>query len=164
MGAWSGTLAKQLGISIPLEAERGYHVELWHPSTMPKTPLMVAAGKFVITPMKDRIRLAGIVEFGGLKTAASEAPFKLLMHNVRQFMPNLKWGEETRWMGHRPAPTDSIPVIGDVPGIKGVFMGFGHHHVGLTGGPKTGQLLAMLASDIQPNMDLSAYDMRRFSK
>jgi D-amino-acid dehydrogenase len=51
-----------------------------------------------------------------------------------------------------------------VPGIKGVFMGFGHHHVGLTGGPKTGQLLAMLASDIQPNMDLSAYDMRRFSK
>jgi D-amino-acid dehydrogenase len=79
-------------------------------------------------------------------------------------MPDLKWGEETRWMGHRPAPTDSIPVIGDVPGIKGVFMGFGHHHVGLTGGPKTGQLLAMLASDIQPNMDLSAYDMRRFSK
>jgi D-amino-acid dehydrogenase len=131
---------------------------------MPKTPLMVAAGKFVITPMKDRIRLAGIVEFGGLKAAASEAPFKLLMHNVRQYMPDLKWGEETRWMGHRPAPTDSIPVIGDVPGIKGVFMGFGHHHVGLTGGPKTGQLLAMLASDIQPNMDLSDYDMRRFSK
>lgn len=163
MGAWSGTLAKQLGISIPLEAERGYHVELWHPSAMPKTPLMVAAGKFVITPMKDRIRLAGIVEFGGLKAAASEAPFKLLMHNVRQYMPDLKWKEETRWMGHRPAPTDSIPVIGEVPGIKGVFMGFGHHHVGLTGGPKTGQLLAMLASDIQPNMDLSAYDMRRFS-
>ena len=162
MGAWSGTLAKQLGISIPLEAERGYHIELWHPNAKPKTPLMVVAGKFVVSPMKDRIRLAGIVEFGGLKAAASEAPFRLLMHNVRQYMPDLTWAEETRWMGHRPAPTDSIPVIGEVPEIKGVFMGFGHHHVGLTGGAKTGQILAMLASDIHPNMDLSAYDMRRF--
>ncbi|MGB2324655.1 MAG: NAD(P)/FAD-dependent oxidoreductase [Candidatus Puniceispirillales bacterium] len=162
MGAWSGTLAKQLGISIPLEAERGYHIELWHPNAKPKTPLMVVAGKFVVSPMKDRIRLAGIVEFGGLKAAASEAPFRLLMHNVRQYMPDLTWAEETRWMGHRPAPTDSIPVIGEVPKVKGIFMGFGHHHVGLTGGAKTGQILAMLASDIHPNMDLSAYDMRRF--
>lgn len=164
MGAWSGTLAKQLGISIPLEAERGYHIELWHPNAKPKTPLMVVAGKFVVSPMKDRIRLAGIVEFGGLKAAASEAPFRLLMHNVRQYMPDLTWAEETRWMGHRPAPTDSIPVIGEVPKVKGVFMGFGHHHVGLTGGAKTGHILAMLASDIHPNMDLSAYDMRRFLK
>ncbi len=164
MGAWSGALAKQLGISIPLEAERGYHIELWHPNAKPKTPLMVVAGKFVVSPMKDRIRLAGIVEFGGLKAAASEAPFRLLMHNVRQYMPDLTWVEETRWMGHRPAPTDSIPVIGEVPKVKGVFMGFGHHHVGLTGGAKTGHILAMLASDIHPNMDLSAYDMRRFLK
>ena len=163
MGAWSGTLAKQLGLTIPLEAERGYHIELWHPNKMPHTPLMVAAGKFVVTPMKDRIRLAGVVEFGGLKAGASEPPFRLLMQNVKQYMPDLIWDEDTRWMGHRPAPTDSIPVIGEVPNIKGVFMGFGHHHVGLTGGPKTGHLLAMLASGINPNMDLSAYDIGRFT-
>lgn len=164
MGAWSGELAKQLGVKIPLEAERGYHIELWHPNKMPKNPLMVAAGKFVVTPMKDRIRLAGVVEFGGLKAGPSEAPFKLLMHNVRAYMPDLTWQEETRWMGHRPAPTDSIPIISDVPGIKGVYMGFGHHHVGLTGGPKTGKLLAMMATDTKPNIDLSAYDIRRFTK
>ncbi|MGA1020455.1 MAG: FAD-dependent oxidoreductase, partial [Candidatus Puniceispirillales bacterium] len=76
----------------------------------------------------------------------------------------LTWNDETRWMGHRPAPTDSIPIISDVPGIKGVYMGFGHHHVGLTGGPKTGKLLAMLATDTKPNVDMAAYDIRRFTK
>ena len=164
MGAWSGQLAKQLGVKVPLEAERGYHVELWHPNKMPKNPLMVAAGKFVITPMKDRIRLAGVVEFGGLEAGPSEGPFKLLMHNVKTYLPGLTWNDETRWMGHRPAPTDSIPIISDVPGIKGVYMGFGHHHVGLTGGPKTGKLLAMLATDTKPNVDMAAYDIRRFTK
>ena len=111
----------------------------------------------------EAAQLSGVVEFGGLKAGASEPPFRLLMQNVKQYMPDLTWDEDTRWMGHRPAPTDSIPVIGEVPNIKGVFMGFGHHHVGLTGGPKTGHLLAMLASGINPNMDLSAYDIGRFT-
>ena len=48
MGAWSGKMAKKLGINrLALESERGYHIELHNPSAMPKAPMMVAAGKFV---------------------------------------------------------------------------------------------------------------------
>ena len=81
---------------------------------MPHEPMMIAAGKFVVTPMQGRIRLAGVVEFGGLRCAASSAPFNMLMGYVRRYMPSLKWEEETRWMGHRPALTDSLPIISDV--------------------------------------------------
>ena len=63
-GAWSKKLTAKLGVNVALESERGYHIDLWHPNLMPKAPVMVAGGKFVITPMKDRLRLAGIVEFG----------------------------------------------------------------------------------------------------
>ena len=66
-------------------------------------------------------------------------------------------------MGHRPAPADSIPVIGEVPGAKGVFTGFGHHHIGLTGGPKTGRLLAQMIQGRQPNIDLSPYSPARYA-
>ena len=65
--------------------------------------------------------------------------------------------------GHRPAPADSIPIIGEVPGIKGAYIGFGHHHVGLTGGPKTGRLLAQMISGRQPNIDLTPYSPARFA-
>ncbi len=162
-GVWSGPLARKLGLAVPLESERGYHIELWDPSFMPKSPVMIASGKFVATPMEGRLRLAGVVEFGGLDAPPSRAPFELLRKNGVAAFPGLKWTKETEWMGHRPAPADSIPVIGEVPGVKGAFTGFGHHHIGLTGGPKTGRLLAQLISGKKPNLDLTPYSPARFT-
>ena len=163
-GVWSGPLCKKLGLSVPLESERGYHLEFWNPSAMPKSPVMIASGKFVVTPMQGRLRAAGVVEFGGLKAPASRAPFELLERNVRAAFPGLTWKEKTEWMGHRPAPADSIPVIGEIPAARGVFTGFGHHHIGLTGGPKTGRLLAQVISGRQPNIDLTPYSPARFAR
>jgi len=162
-GVWSGPLCKKLGLTVPLESERGYHIEFWNPSVMPKSPVMVASGKFVITPMEGRLRAAGVVEFGGLDAAPSRPPFDLLMKNVKAALPGLTWSEKTEWMGHRPAPSDSIPVIGEVPGLSGAFTGFGHHHIGLTGGPKTGRLLAQMIAGRKPNIDVTAYSPARFT-
>ncbi|MDJ0626730.1 MAG: FAD-binding oxidoreductase [Rhodobacter sp.] len=162
-GVWSGPLAKTLGIDVPLESERGYHLELWEPNIMPRSPVMVASGKFVATPMEERLRLAGIVEFGGLDAAPSRAPFRLLERNIRAAIPGLEWKETVEWMGHRPSVADSIPLIGEAPSVKGAYLGFGHDHVGLTGGPKTGRLLAQLIAGRQPNVDLSAHSPARFA-
>jgi D-amino-acid dehydrogenase len=161
-GVWSAQLATKLGLKVPLESERGYHLELWEPSVMPRSPVMVASGKFVATPMDGRIRLAGIVEFGGLDAPASRAPINLLRRNAIAAMPDLTWKETKEWMGHRPALPDSIPVIGAAPCVRNAFVGFGHHHIGLTSGPKTGRLLAQLVSGQAPNMDLAPYAPTRF--
>jgi D-amino-acid dehydrogenase len=161
-GAWSKPLAASLGVKVPLESERGYHLELWEPSVMPRSPVMIASGKFVATPMDGRLRLAGIVEFGGLEAEPSRAPFALLERQIRAAMPGISWKEKTEWMGHRPAPSDSIPIIGETSKVKQAFLGFGHHHVGLTGGPKTGRLLAQLVGGRRPNIDLAPYAPTRF--
>lgn len=161
-GAWSGPLARGLGLRVPLETERGYHLDLWEPSVMPRSPVMIAAGKFVATPMAGRLRLAGIVEFGGLDAAPSRAPFRLLERGIRAAIPGIGWTRTAEWMGHRPSLPDSIPMIGAVPGIAGAWVGFGHDHVGLTGGPKTGRLLAQLVSGRPPNLDLAPYSPARF--
>ena len=161
-GVWSGPLARQLGLRVPLESERGYHLELWEPSIMPRSPVMIASGKFVATPMDGRLRLAGIVEFGGLDAPPSKAPLQLLEKNIRAAIPGISWKHKTEWMGHRPAPADSIPVIGESPVMRGAFMGFGHHHVGLTGGPKTGRMIAQMISGRTPNFDMSPYAPSRF--
>ncbi|MEZ5776965.1 MAG: FAD-binding oxidoreductase [Paracoccaceae bacterium] len=161
-GAWSAPLARKLGLTVPLETERGYHLELWEPNIMPRAPVMVASGKFVATPMEGRLRLAGIVEFGGLEAPPSRAPFALLERNIRAAIPGINWKGTVEWMGHRPSLSDSIPVIGEVPGLSGVYMGFGHDHVGLTGGPKTGRILAQLVSGRHPNINLAPYAPNRF--
>lgn len=161
-GIWSTDLARKLGVNPTLESERGYHLELYEPSVMPRSPVMIASGKFVATPMDGRLRLAGIVEFGGLDAPASRPPYDLLLRQIRAAIPGLTWKKTEEWMGHRPSMADSLPVIGESTELKGAFMGFGHDHVGLTGGPKTGRLLSQLISGTTPNISLAPYAPDRF--
>ena len=163
-GAHSAPLARKMGLGIPLETERGYHLDLWTPSATPRTPVMVTEGQFVAVPMDGRLRLAGIIEFGGLEAPPSAAPFDLLRRAIRRAMPGLRWAREERWMGHRPATPDSLPVIGPAPGLDGAWLGFGHHHVGLTAGPRTGKLLAQCIAGKRPNIDMAPYDPARFAR
>ncbi|MEO9514286.1 MAG: FAD-dependent oxidoreductase [Paracoccaceae bacterium] len=158
LGPWSKDIAHKMGIKVPFESERGYHIELINPSQSPKSPMMVASGKFVVTPMDGRIRAAGIVEFGGLDNGPSKAPFDMLKRQVQKLMPDVSYDDVTEWMGHRPAPADSLPLIGAADDGGTTFQAFGHQHVGLTGGPKTGRIIADLIAGKTPNADLGPFD------
>ena len=162
MGPWSREIAHKLGVKVPFESERGYHIELTNPSAMPRAPMMVASGKFVLTPMQGRLRAAGVIEFGGLDAPASRAPFDMLRRQVKKLLPDLQYDDVVEWMGHRPAPADSLPLIGanDTSGIS--YSAFGHQHVGLTGGPKTGRMIAELINGRTPNMDMRAFDPSKY--
>ncbi|WP_299771338.1 FAD-binding oxidoreductase [uncultured Tateyamaria sp.] len=161
-GVWSKPLMQKLGLSIPIEAERGYHIIFKDAAGGPSHPVMVASGKFVATPMAAGLRCAGIVEFGGLSAGPSKPPLDFLRRHAKASFPNLTYSEEVEWLGHRPAPSDSLPLIGQV-GETGVFTAFGHHHIGLTGGPKTGRITAGLVAEQPVNTDISAFNPMRFS-
>ncbi len=163
LGPWSKKIAHKLGVKVPLESERGYHIEFTNPSQMPKSPMMVASGKFVITPMDGRLRAAGVVEFGGLDAGPSRAPFDLLKRQVNKVLPDLEYDDIVEWMGHRPAPADSLPLIGANDAGGKSYSAFGHQHVGLTGGPKTGRIIADLISGTKPNIDLAPFDPRKYA-
>ncbi len=162
-GVWSKTLAAKLGLKVTMESERGYHIELFNPSIMPRSPMMLVSGKFVITPMEGRIRCAGIVEFGGLDLPASRAPFELLKRQIHETIPGLTYDHVEEWMGHRPTPSDSIPLIGSIPKVSGAYAAFGHHHIGLTAGPKTGRMIADMIVGRKSNIDLAPYKVSRFT-
>jgi D-amino-acid dehydrogenase len=68
----------------------------------------------------------------------------------------------SEWMGRRPATTDSLPLIGPARAIGNGHVAFGHQHVGLTAGPKTGRLIADMVSNHPNNADLSAFDPARY--
>ena len=161
-GAWSARLLKDLGIHVPLETERGYHIELKKPSIGPRGALMIADGKFVATPMGDDVRLAGLVEFGGLDAGPSAAPVNTLLKRAEIVFPGIEYEDHTEWLGHRPAVSDSLPVIGPVDGHPGLVLAFGHHHVGLTSGPRTGRLVADMITGKHVNMDMTPYSVDRF--
>lgn len=161
-GVWSKPLMRKLGITVPLEAERGYHVVYKSPSQVPNDPMMLSSGKFVATAMDQGLRCAGVVEFGGLDDRPSPGPLKLLRKKVQDVFPGLQASGEEEWLGFRPAPSDSLPLIGEV-GNTGVYPAFGHHHIGLTGGAKTGRLIADLITGRTPNADIRPFEPGRFA-
>jgi D-amino-acid dehydrogenase len=163
-GAWSARLLATLGLEIPMESERGYHLDIFEPSVKPNMALMITDGKFVCSPMPSRLRLAGLVEFGGLDAGPSEAPINTLKTRLQRVFPGFTYGEIKPWLGHRPAPVDSLPLIGPIKGLDGLVCAFGHHHVGLTSGPRTGRLVADMVANRQPNIDLSPYSPDRFAE
>ncbi|WP_308916288.1 FAD-binding oxidoreductase [Jannaschia sp. LMIT008] len=163
LGPWSAPMARKLGAArLSFESERGYHLDLVGASLRPRDSMMVAAGKFAVTPMEGRVRAAGIVEFGGLVAPASPKPFALLHRQLCALLPDLTWSEAREWMGHRPAPADSLPLIG--PAAPGSWLAFGHQHVGLTAGPKTGRIVAEMIGGERAARDWAAFDPMRHSR
>jgi len=162
-GAWSGALAGKLGQRPMLETERGYHLFLKNPSYLPAHPFMVSDAKFVVTPMADGLRCAGIVEFGGLHAPPSAAPTALLRKRIRQVYPGLTWQSEETWMGHRPTTPDCLPHIGPLAHAPNVICAYGAQHIGLTVGPRIGRLVAEMAMGRRINQDLTAFSPDRFA-
>lgn len=148
-GAYSKTLAKQLGSSVPLDTERGYSVDLPSPGIELKRPLLFAGRAFAATSMSDGLRLAGTVEFAGLKAAPNYQRAHNLARQAAYLFPRLNapegQNEGIPWMGFRPSVPDTVPVISASPHFDNAFFGFGHGHLGLTQAAVTGAMLAALA-------------------
>lgn len=164
-GAWSKPFAKQLGYSVPLETERGYHLMMPHKSSLSR-PVASYNRKFIITPMTEGTRLSGTVEFGGLQAPLVEARADCLFPHGKALLPELfrdaSVSDGERWMGFRPSMPDSLPVLGRSPKQLNVFFSFGHQHLGLTWSAITAELLTQEVTGKQPDIDLSPYRIDRF--
>ncbi len=65
-GTWSPALGRRLRLDLPIEPAKGYGVTVPRPADLPELPLYEVDGHVAITPMGDRLRLAGTLELGGL--------------------------------------------------------------------------------------------------
>lgn len=161
-GAWSAKLLAPLGISLPLEAERGYHVMFKTPGVELNNSIMDVDLKFVSSSMEGGLRSAGTAEFAGLDAPPTDARAQMLIRQSKTMLPDLDTSATETWTGIRPSFPDSLPVLGAVPNHKGLFAAFGHSHFGLMMAPRTGELLADTILGKRINTDLSPFRIDRF--
>ena len=162
MGVWSKPLLEQLGISIPLMAERGYHVQFPESGLQVQNSVLDVDCKVVASQMAGGLRVAGQAEFGPIGAPPNPRTLERMERIARKMFPTLPPGEPDTWMGHRPSFPDSLPVLGEMPGQDGLFLNFGHSHYGLMMAPKSGELTARSILNEGTNEDLSAFDISRF--
>jgi glycine/D-amino acid oxidase-like deaminating enzyme len=160
-GAWSKSLAQQVGDKVPLDTEQGYHVMYKGAEELLSRPVGWADVGFYMTPMNDGLRAAGTVELAGLNNPANPRRLKLIADTVKTLLPQLP-NHDSEWTGFRPSMPDSMPVIGQSSKDAGVYYAFGHGHIGVTLSGITGKLITELIDGKPVSIDISAFAAKRF--
>ncbi len=161
-GVWSAPLLQPFGLKVPLEAARGYHVQMPDAKPLVDAPILYSDANIVVTPMAGRVRATSFMEFAGTdappdprKPAWLRSKLRALGYTCDEQGPS--------WVGPRPVLPDYLPAIGRVAHLPNLLYAFGHQHIGLTLCAVTAQAMADLVAGREPAFDLSAFDLRRFS-
>lgn len=166
-GAYSRPLAAAAGDHVPLETERGYHALLQGVAVGPRIPVMPSDGKMSVSMTEAGLRCAGQVEIAGLEAEPNWKRAEILRDWLVSAFPNLPRDlppdRVKVWMGHRPSMPDGLPCLGLASGTPDVVHAFGHGHVGLVAGPRTGRIVGALLAGEAPEIPIAPFDPRRFA-
>jgi D-amino-acid dehydrogenase len=161
-GIGSRALMEATEHKAPMVAERGYHIraaaDRW-PADLP--PLVFEDRSMIVTRYADCVQAASFVELNAPDAPADPRKWERLEAHVLSLGLPIS-GPFKRWMGARPTLPDYLPAIGRSRRANNLLYAFGHQHLGLTLAPITAELVAALAADEAPAVDLAPFDLDRF--
>jgi D-amino-acid dehydrogenase len=161
-GVQSSALLAPFGLRAPLQAVRGYHVEIPGHAPLLDAPVVYTDQRIIITPMTGRLRATSFMEFADAGAPADASKPRWLRRELRKLGYACE-AEGASWMGSRPALPDYLPGIGRASGLPKLFYAVGHQHIGLTLAPISADLVADIVAERSPRLPVAAYDLRRFS-
>ncbi len=171
-GAWTPRLLRPLGVRVPIEAGKGYSIDLAPPPALPhpvSRPLYLHETRVAVTPLDGMVRLAGTMELSGLNHHMRPERVAAIACSAGWALAG--WPEETPtsgpgvrvWTGPRPMTPDGLPVIGWLPGYRNLAVASGHAMLGVTLATATGEAVAqMIATGNAPEI-IAPFDPSRFS-
>lgn len=163
-GVWSTSLAADVGLDLPMQGARGYHVQLDGMPAVPATACVLHETFIAVTPMGGRLRLAGTLEISPLDAPPMPRRLAMLADGARAYLRGIDHARASEhWSGWRPCLADGMPAIGWVPGVEGLMLATGHAMLGMTLGPVTGELVADLIDGRRPSIDLSMVEPARLA-
>jgi D-lysine oxidase len=164
LGPWAPDVLAPRGIDLPLAVKRGYHRHFRARGNASLVrPVIDVENGYAMAPMEQGIRVTSGAEFANRDAPATPAQLRRLMPAAQALFPLGEPVETEPWMGSRPCFADSRPVIGRAPRHPGMWLAYGHGHVGLTLGPVTGRLIAEMMMGDVPFCDPAPYGSERFS-
>lgn len=165
LGPWSRDLLReQLGVRVRMAFERGHHRHFTGGALALRRPVYDAAAGYVLSPMGG----SGMGDSNSHPNSGHGLRLTTGVHLAEMDVP-VQWGildaaetaareafdigdpvEGSDWWGSRPTLPDSRPVIGRCPGHDGLWLAFGHQHIGFSTSAGTGVMLAALMQGESP--------------
>ena len=165
-GAWSDDFGSQLDVQIPVAPQRGQIIHLQLPGQDSGAWSIVngCSGYYQVPWPDGRVVVGATRETGsGFAPHATVDGVQEVLREALRLAPGLHNAaiHEIR-VGLRPYTTDHLPLLGSIPGVKGVFLATGHGPTGLTLGPYSAKLVVEQALDLSIAWDLAPFSATRF--
>jgi D-amino-acid dehydrogenase len=163
LGPWSDEVLKLVGVRVPHGIKRGYHMHFRaRGNATLNGPVLDVENGYVLAPMSRGIRLTTGAEFAARDAPPTPVQLSKVEPIARALFPLAERVDDKPWIGARPCLPDMLPMIGPIPGHKGLWADFAHHHLGFTLGPVSGRLLAEMMTGEPTFTDPWPYRADRF--
>ncbi|MBO0323403.1 FAD-dependent oxidoreductase [Muricauda sp. CAU 1633] len=162
-GSWTSNLSKKMNIDLPLQAGKGYRINVESPTKI-SMPAILMEAKMAVTPMQGFTRFAGTMEFSGINHIIRKERVEAIAQGAERYYNGLKISDEDKnnaQCGLRPVSPDGLPYIGRPAGYKNLTIATGHAMMGWSLGPATGKMVTELISGQKTAMDLSPFNPNR---
>jgi glycine/D-amino acid oxidase-like deaminating enzyme len=160
-GAFSKKIKGTGANHLPLETERGYHIQYANLQSSVNRPVAWNQAGIYATPMNEGLRFAGTVEIAGNNPKKNQQILDYIARKGGE-MFDLPNQPDQQWLGFRPTLPDALPVIGHSSVSNHILFAFGHHHLGLTLAGITGKLISELLNNEPLSLDITAFSPDRF--
>ncbi len=164
-GSWTPLICRKIGISMLLQAGKGYRINCFRPTGI-QYPAILTEAKAAVTPMNGFTRFAGTMEIAGISKNVNPVRVNAIAAAAHRYYPEVELTEEEKRdasSGLRPVTPDGLPYIGRSSKCKNLTIATGHAMMGWSLGPATGKLISEIIDGRSTSMDISPFHPgRRF--
>ena len=158
-GSWSPLLTKKLGIKIPIQAGKGYRINVERETNI-TVPSILCEAKVAVTPMTCFTCFAGTMEIDKINHRINPKRVDAIANAAKKFYNGLEINQaekDAAECGLRPCSPDGLPYIGKSSKCANLTIAAGHAMMGWSLGPATGKLVSEIISNKKSSLDLSPF-------
>ena len=162
-GTWSPLITKKLGIKAPIQAGKGYRINVERETGI-SIPAILCEAKVAVTPMDGFTRFAGTMEFAGINHNINTKRVKAIAEAVKRYYKDLEITEAEKadaQCGLRPCSPDGLPYLGKSAKCNNLTIATGHAMMGWSLGPATGKLVSQIILDKKTALNLDSFNPDR---
>lgn len=160
-GAWSGVLPGLEALAQRVFPVRGQMLLFkLPPQSLPDLlpSIVLKNGAYLIPRLDGHVLAGSTLEWAGFDKATTDSARRKLLAFAADVLPDLSELSLVRhWSGLRPGSPDNIPVIGQFPGYRNLYLNSGHFRYGVTMAPGSAMLLADLIEAREPAISSAPY-------
>ncbi|WP_235600015.1 NAD(P)/FAD-dependent oxidoreductase [Alkalihalobacillus trypoxylicola] len=164
-GAWGKEIFEPLGLQFNIEPQKAQLLDLQlNDDDTSNWPVIMAPSALYMMTSESGELLAGTTHENhvGFDINPTVEAFNEIVSKTMNVAPIVQKSKlKNQRVGFRPVAPNFLPILGEVPGYKRMYVANGLGSSGLTAGPFLGKQLAQLVLGMEVEIDLNLYQVNQ---